>query len=102
MKRSIAAPSARRKRDAGQNFEGPAAKKNPVRTAFQTGQAELVVASDDARSAIPPAPPDDSSVPDIGYKASVDKNPPGVNRRAAPFKKCDARPEYASRISEQR
>ena len=30
------------------------------------------------------------------------KNPPGVNRRAAPFKKCDARPEYASRISEQR
>ena len=25
---------------------------------------------------VPPAPPNDSSVPDIGYKASVDKNPP--------------------------
>jgi hypothetical protein len=48
--------------------------------AFQTGQAELVVASHDAQEAssgtVPPAPPDDSSVPDIGYKASVDKNPP--------------------------
>src|SRR5436190_23755825 len=50
--------------------------------AFQTGQAELVVASHDAQQAssgtVPPAPPDDSSVPDIGYKASVDKNPPGI------------------------
>jgi hypothetical protein len=50
--------------------------------AFQTGQAELVVASYDAQEAssgtVPPAPPDDSSVPDIGYKASVDKNPPGI------------------------
>jgi hypothetical protein len=60
--------------------------KSPVRMAFQTGQAELVVASHDAQEAssgtVPPAPPDDSSVPDIGYKASVDKNPPSVNRRA--------------------
>jgi hypothetical protein len=44
--------------------------KNPVRMAFQTGQAELVVASYDAQEAssgtVPPAPPDDSSVPDIG------------------------------------
>jgi hypothetical protein len=32
----------------------------------------------------------------------ADKPVDNKNRRAAPFKKCDARPEYASRISEQR
>ena len=68
------------------NIDHGRSKKNPVRTGFQTGQAEVVVASHDAQEApsgtVPPAPPDDSSVSDIGYKASVDKNPPGVNRRA--------------------
>jgi hypothetical protein len=68
------------------NIDHGRSKKNPVRMGFQTGQAEVVVASHDAQEApsgtVPPAPPDDSSVSDIGYKASVDKNPPGVNRRA--------------------
>src|SRR5258706_8490819 len=66
------------------NIDHRGSKKSPVRNGVSRRGRQSWWSHCDAGGAkwtVPPVPPDDSSVPDIGYKASVDKNPPGANRR---------------------